>query len=448
MSRKPGPKPPRSQPDRERPAPDGQVPKGRRTRAAGKAADAVALDVPPPPRRPRPADIAVVGAGPAGLAVALMLARQGRRVMVHERFATPRPMGAGFMLQPTGLHVLDGLGLTPRVEACGQRIDHIFGREARRGRVVLDVRYSDLKRPRPAIGIHRAAMFAILFEACLEAGVDFETDREIVGADAGRLIDSGGRRSAPFNLVVDASGARSAIASDMRVERRDLAWGALWTTVPWPGAPFDPTALEQVYLGASRMLGVLPCGVLPTAPAAPLATFFWSLKTEIWPDWHALGLQTWKDHCLRLWPELSPVMDAITDREQMTLASYGHQTLARPIGERLAVIGDAAHSTSPQLGQGVNMALLDARALADALATETDLAAALAAYARRRRWHVRLYQALSLGFTPFYQGDGRLLPWVRDHLLGKVARLPFSPRLLAATVSGLLLDPRTTGGGR
>ncbi len=368
--------------------------------------------------------------------------------MVHERFATPRPMGAGFMLQPTGLHVLDGLGLTPRVEACGQRIDHIFGREARHGGVVLDVRYSDLKRPRPAIGIHRAAMFAILFEARLEAGVDFETDREIVGADAGRLIDSGGRRSAPFNLVVDASGARSAIASDMRVERRDLAWGALWTTVPWPGAPFDPTALEQVYLGASRMLGILPSGVLPTAPAAPLATFFWSLKTEIWPDWHAFGLETWKDHCLRLWPELSPVMDAITDREQMTLASYGHQTLARPIGERLAVIGDAAHSTSPQLGQGVNMALLDARALADALATETDLAAALAAYARRRRWHVRLYQALSLGFTPFYQGDGRLLPWVRDHLLGKVARLPFSPRLLAATVSGLLLDPRTTGGGR
>ncbi|WP_332657207.1 FAD-dependent oxidoreductase [Brevundimonas sp.] len=448
MSRKPGPKPPRSRPDREQPAPDGRVPKGRRTRVAGKAADAVALDVPSPPRRPRPADIAVVGAGPAGLAVALMLVRQGRRVMVHERFATPRPMGAGFMLQPTGLHVLDGLGLTPRVESCGQRIDHIFGREARHGGVVLDVRYSDLKRPRPAIGIHRAAMFAILFEACLEAGVDFETDREIVGADAGRLIDSGGRRSAPFNLVVDASGARSAIASDMRVERRDLAWGALWTTVPWPGPPFDPTALEQVYLGASRMLGVLPSGVLPTAPAAPLATFFWSLKTEIWPDWHALGLETWKDHCLRLWPELSPVMDAITDREQMTLASYGHQTLARPIGERLAVIGDAAHSTSPQLGQGVNMALLDARALADALATETDLAAALAAYARRRRWHVRLYQALSLGFTPFYQGDGRLLPWVRDHLLGKVARLPFSPRLLAATVSGLLLDPRTTGGGR
>ncbi|HWQ87616.1 NAD(P)/FAD-dependent oxidoreductase [Brevundimonas sp.] len=421
------------------------APKPRKSRAKAPKTTAAALDIPPAPRRPRAADIAVIGAGPTGLAVALMLTRQGRRVMVHERFATPRPVGAGFMLQPTGLHVLDRLGLTPRVEACGQRIDHILGREARRGRVVLDVRYSDLKRPRPAIGIHRAAMFAILYEACVEAGVDFETDREIVAADAGRLIDSGGRRSAPFNLVIDASGARSAIAAGMGVERRDLAWGALWATVPWPGAPFDPTALEQVYLGASRMLGVLPCGTRP-GDAAPLATFFWSLKTEIWPDWYALGLETWKDHCLRLWPELTPVMDAITDREQMTLASYGHQTLARPVGDRLAVLGDAAHSTSPQLGQGVNMGLLDAQALGDALMAHRDLSTALNAYARARRWHVRLYQALSLGFTPFYQADGRLLPWVRDHMLGKVARLPLAPRLLAATVAGVLLDPRARDG--
>ena len=71
-----------------------------------------------------------------------------------------------------------------------------------------------------------------------------------------------------------------------------------------------------------------------------------------------------------------------------------------------------------------------------------DLPVALSAYAAARRWHVRLYQALSLGFTPFYQADGRILPWVRDHVLGKVARLPLAPRLLAATVSGLLLDPR------
>jgi 2-polyprenyl-6-methoxyphenol hydroxylase-like FAD-dependent oxidoreductase len=88
------------------------------------------------------------------------------------------------------------------------------------------------------------------------------------------------------------------------------------------------------------------------------------------------------------------------------------------------------------------MGLLDAWSLTEALASQTDLSDALSAYAAARRWHVRLYQALSFGFTPFYQADGRFLPWIRDHVLGKAARLPLSPRLLAATVSGLLLDPR------
>lgn len=389
--------------------------------------------------------IAVIGAGPAGLAAALMFARQGRRVTVHERFETPRPVGAGFMLQPTGLHVLDRLGLTQTAEACGQPIDHIFGREARRGRVVLDVRYSDLKRPRQALGIHRAAMFAILHDACVAAGVEFETGREIVAAEAGVLRDRHGRRSARFDLVVDASGARSAVAAELGANRTYLAWGALWAVTPWPGDPFDPGALEQVYLGARRMIGVLPCGSAPGDPAR-LATFFWSLKTREWPDWRAQGLDRWKSLCTELWPEIAPVLAHFGDPDQLTLAHYGHRTLRRPAGDRLAVIGDAAHSTSPQLGQGVNMGLLDALALTEAVAATSDLSDALTAYARVRRWHVRLYQALSMGFTPFYQADGRLLPWIRDHVLGKVSRLPLAPRLLAATVSGLLLDPRSRVG--
>lgn len=389
----------------------------------------------------RARDIAVAGAGPAGLAVALMLARQGRRVVVHERFETPRPVGAGFMLQPTGLHVLDRLGLTRAVEALGQPIDHVFGREARRGRVVLDVRYRDLKRARPALGVTRAALFHVLHDACRAEGVGFETSCEIGGVEAGRLVRTDGRKGAAFDLVVDALGARSPIARAMGARRRDLEWGALWTTTPWPGRPFDPAALQQVYRAADRMVGVLPSGRRLDADA-PLATFFWSLKGDDHPAWRAAGLLAWKAEVAALWPETEGLLAGIDDPDALTLARYGHHTLARPVGERLAVIGDAAHSTSPQLGQGVNMGLLDAQALADALEAEGDLDRALAAYARARRWHVRLYQALSLGFTPFYQADGKLLPWVRDHVLGKAARLPFAARLLAATVSGVLLDPR------
>lgn len=391
-------------------------------------------------------DVAVIGAGPAGLAVALMLARQGRRVVIHERFDAARPVGAGFMLQPTGLDVLDRLGLSQAIEARGAPIDRLFGCDARRGRVVLDVRYGALARPHRALGVHRAALFRILHDACQAEGVPIVTGWEAAAAQDGRITTRDGRVSARFDLVVDASGARSAVAAGLAASgplrrRRDLAWGALWTTTPWPGAPFDPAALEQVYRAADRMIGVLPCGTAPESDT-PLATFFWSLKPADHDAWRAGGLDRWKAEVLDLWPQAAPVLDAIADPEALTLARYGHHTLDRPAAPRLAVIGDAAHAASPQLGQGVNMALLDAQALADALARHANLDAALGAYVAARRRHVRLYQALSLAFTPFYQADGRFRPWVRDHLLGRVARLPFADRLLAATVGGLLLDPR------
>jgi len=375
-----------------------------------------------------------------------MLARQGRRVVVFERFASARPVGAGFMLQPTGLAVLDALGLTPAVEALAQPIDHLFGRAAPSGRVVLDVRYSNLRRPRLALGVHRAAIFHILHDACRQAGVEFELGRAIVGADDGRLAFADGRASPRFDLVADATGAASPIARRMAgflgARRRELAFGALWATTPWPDDPhFDPRALQQVYRAARRMVGVLPVGARPGAPDR-LATLFWSLKTAAYPAWRARGLDAWKAEVLSLWPQTEGVLGAIRHADDLTLARYGHHTLARPVAARLAVVGDAAHSTSPQLGQGVNMGLLDAHALASALEQSPSLDAALDAYARARRWHLRLYQALSLGFTPFYQAEGRVRPWIRDHVLGRAALLPFAPRLLAATVAGLLLDPR------
>ena len=56
-------------------------------------------------------DIAIAGAGPAGLATALLLAAAGHRVTVFERFDEPKPVGSGLILQPTGLSVLADLGL-------------------------------------------------------------------------------------------------------------------------------------------------------------------------------------------------------------------------------------------------------------------------------------------------------------------------------------------------
>ena len=108
-----------------------------------------------------------------------------------------------------------------------------------------------------------------------------------------------------------------------------------------------------------------------------------------------------------------------------------------PFRGPLALLGDAAHATSPQLGQGANSALLDALALGDALAKTDDVARALALYARLRRRHVRFYQFASAVMTPFFQSDSRLLANVRDLAFHRMKSLPYLRREMLRTLAGL-----------
>lgn len=145
---------------------------------------------------------------------------------------------------------------------------------------------------------------------------------------------------------------------------------------------------------------------------------------------------------LALWPETAPLIGQIADPDQLTFARYAHRTLAIPAEPAMIHIGDAWHATSPQLGQGANMALLDAWALARALSEEhSSLRRALARAVALRRRHVRLYQALSLLLTPVYQSDGRVVPWLRDWLVGPVSSIWPVPQIQAAMVSGLVGKP-------
>lgn len=389
-------------------------------------------------------DIAIAGAGPAGLAAALYLSRAGHRVTVFERFEKPAPVGSGLILQPTGLSVLADLGLLDAVMALGSRIDRLHGADARTGRTVLDVRYGARRGGRFGLAVHRAALFSVLYRAVQQAGVAIETGVGLDDLDTGErafLLCGDGRRLGPFDLVVDASGARSRLRRRAKNpgEPRPLAYGAFWASLDWRDG-FDRNALLQRYSGASVMIGVLPIG-RPEPGAGPTAAFFWSLKPDEAERVWAAGIEAWKARVVDLWPACDAFMEQIGGFERLSLARYGHHTLKVPAGRRLAVIGDAAHSTSPQLGQGANMALLDAAALAHAVAGTGDIEAALERYALSRRRHVRVFQALSRLFTPFYQSDSALLPFVRDRLVATLARVPPAPQLLAAMVAGTVVDP-------
>lgn len=388
----------------------------------------------------RQIEIAVAGCGVAGLATALMLRRDGHRVTLFDRFAAPGPVGSGLLLQPTGIAVLDRLGLTGNIGNRAAQIARLLGQTGG-GRTVLDVCYAALAGERFGLGIHRASLFTLLFDAVQAAGIPIETGRTITGCGPG----AGDRRTlicesgavGPFDLVVDALGARSPLAGE---PARPLAYGALWASVPWPGGAFRRDALEQRYRAASVMAGLLPTGTRPGEQGEEGA-FFWSLRADALDRWRAEGIAAWHDQVTALWPECAAFIAGLSHPDQLTFARYAHRTLKVPAAPGMIHIGDAWHSTSPQLGQGANMALLDAWALALALRTHAALPEALAEAVRLRRGHVRLYQALSLIFTPVYQSDSRIVPLLRDYLVGPVSKIWPAPQLQAATVAGIVGSP-------
>lgn len=389
----------------------------------------------------RELNIAIAGAGPAGLMAAVCLARDGHAVRIFERFESPRPVGAGLMLQPTGLACLARVGLDAAARAAGAEIASIDGR-TRSGRRIFDVSYRDLHPALFGLGIHRAALFKILFDEVARCAVPITSATDIRGSEAtpqGRLLlDREGHRHGPFDLVVDATGTRSPIRAAEGEVRVDKAYpyGALWAVLPVPEAWPHRAALAQIYDGAHTMAGILPVGRQP-GDQRQLAAMFWSLRRQDMDAWRQAGLPAWKQNVLRVWPAIAPFLEQVERAEDLTFATYADMAMRRRFGVRLAFIGDAGRTTSPQLGQGCNLALIDATMLAGALREGETMPDALAAFAEARRRHSTFYSFASRWLTPFFQSDSRAAGLLRDTTFPLMGRVPYLQREMVRTLAGM-----------
>lgn len=382
-------------------------------------------------------NIAIAGAGIGGLTAAALLARQGHNITVFDQFDAPRPVGSGLVVQPVGQAVLDEIGAGDAARAKGNAVSRMLGHDASNGRRVLDVTYEhDPNGKNFGLAIHRAALFDAIYQAAIAAGAKIEPSHGVASLKAGLLHFNNQDPKGPYDLVIDSSGVSSPLSP---IKATPLPYGAIWGTVPWQDCGLPKDQLTQVYRRADRMIGVMPSGTLPGSDEQQAAVF-WSMPRDAYDTWRRAPLQDWLDEVTSLWPEASPIFKQVTSHDQMTMASYSHGTLRRPYAEGLAIIGDAAHKASPQLGQGANMAMLDASALAKAIA-QHSLQDALPAYAMARRWHVRIYQAMSRSFTPQYQSDSKILPVIRDYALFPVSQIWPIPRLLTRLVRGDMIPP-------
>lgn len=402
-----------------------------------------------------PLDVAVIGLGTAGGAAALFLAGAGHRVTLFERVPEPGAVGAGIMLQPTGQAVLARLGLLSNVLARGARVDRLRA-ETTRGRALFDLAYADLGHGIFGVGLHRGVLFETLTAAVRAAPVRLVlgvTIESIGPCRSGRraLTDGEGQAHGPYDLVVLADGARSQLAAADGPPRRvaHYPWGALWFVGRDP-EPAQAGVLSQVVRGTRRMIGLLPTGLGPGDAGVPLVSLFYSLPVDRFATFHQ-GFDAWKAEVRSLAPRTAPVLDQIEHPEQVLFASYHDVVMRRWHGEGVVYVGDAAHATSPQLGQGANLALMDAMVLGDCLATAPSLGAALSAYTRRRQRHIGYYQFMSRWLTPLFQSHQGVFGWARDWFMPLGVRLPPLRRLMVrtmtGTMTGLLRAPLSLGAG-
>jgi menaquinone-9 beta-reductase len=309
------------------------------------------------------ADVAVIGAGPAGSMAGLVLARAGARVVLVDKAAFPRDKACGDLIGPRGVQVLDDLGVRlPGTERVGDmmRVVGPTGRSVR-----LPCR-SGRTYPGHGVVLPRFVLDEALRTVALDAGCVARTAR--AGApilEDGRLVgfelSDGSRLRADALIGADGATSRVAAAAGLIDERRVL-WGfalrsyidarvglpaiVLWDEAPRRGFPgygwIFPGPGAQANLGVG--VGVLGDRAAAGHAARSLGAFVGVL--------HRFGLL---DRDARLPPE--------------RLGGWLKMGMVGtiPARGRVLLAGDAAGLVNPLQGEGISEALASGRAAGEAL---------------------------------------------------------------------------------
>ena len=384
--------------------------------------------------------IAVIGLGSAGPASATLLARQGHHVELFERAPSCEPVGAGFLLQPSGMTVLDELGILDPILAKGARVErlHVLNQQ---GQDLLDLQYQELGQNHFGLGLHRPVLLHHLLAAMEKESIPIHWNWEVQSAQrkdqSWTLTSTTNETSKPFDLLIIADGARSTLRQQLFPQgiNRGYPWGAHWF-IGKNNDTFPTSELYQVVNGTRQLAGFLATG-RELDHEDDLVSLFWSMKIANDEAIRAQPLQTWKDTILTVTPRAEPFLAQIEDWSQVLTARYGDVRLPCCHREGAVILGDAAHAMSPQLGQGVNLALQDAATLADCL-KNNSLPQALSNYAKARRFQLAYYSFSTRQLTPWFQSDHEWLTPLRKVFFRTMQHTPPARKFMTKTMAGLI----------
>ena len=383
--------------------------------------------------------VAIIGAGTAGLSSAIFLSQLGYECDLYEEFKIPHAKGAGILLQPQGIQILDQLKLLNEILHKGSNIDTLYG-ENNKKQIIMEFNYHDLCEGLFGLGIHRGSLFDSLYHKAISKINNLYLGHRVNKVkqdDFGATVITDQDLCKTYDMVVIANGTWSELTKDLtlKIKKKPYPWGALWKILDHTDN-FSTGLLSQRYQNCHIMAGMLPSGINPNTNK-PCISFFWSLKAGKYQEWKSIDINFWKNKVTTLWPEIKPYINQINSHEDLTFAQYADTIMNHWHDKKIVVIGDAAHAMSPQLGQGANMALVDAWQLSQSLKHNKTIEEALISYSKARKKHLRFYQYASRLLTPFFQSNSKTAALFRDIVFPPMRYIPLAKKHALTTLFGV-----------
>ncbi|QNS09238.1 FAD-dependent monooxygenase [Streptomyces xanthii] len=389
-------------------------------------------------------DVCVVGAGPAGLALSLMLLRSGVAVTLLEKSRSFARDFHGEILQPGGQRILDELGVLDAARSRGDRALRGF-QVLERDRLLLDIDYTRLDAPYGRLlALPQRHLLETLLAACrTQPGFTYRDGHRL-----STLTEEDGRRTGAVAKGPDGRPltvrARVVVGADGRFSRTRALAGIdagrtetfdqdlVWCSVPAPGR-----TTRHVRVHRAEGTAVL---VHDTHPDR--IRIGWTLPHRSWPAVAERGIGAVKDRLAAAVPEFADlVTEHLTGLSDLKLLDVFAARAPRWSRDGLVLLGDSAHTHGPLGAQGVNLALQDAAALHPVLVEA--LRAGDTSHARLARFQElrapaadAVTRAQRLQAKAFFGTAGRAATLARAAAAHLVTRTPIGARITAKVAYG------------